>query len=354
MVQHSINITFALCLTALLSCSSSSEMNVVEVAQSTATPVTVDSTDTPFNGVSFVAPVRKVDASVFDAVVDANANWVTLMPYSYNEDGGKVLKWDSEWQWWGERVEGNRICIEMAKSKGLQVMVKPHVWLRHGSYTGDMKMDNEADWVLFEQSFEKYILQHAKASEEAKADAFCIGTEWKNFVAERPEFWEQLIAKVRKEFSGKLTYAGNWDAYRYFPHWDKLDYVGVDAYFPLSDAQNPTVEELKEGWQKSIDQLAEVHKQTGKPIIFTEWGYRSMDYVAKEPWETGKGNTVNQQAQANAYEAMFQTVGQQEWFKGGFVWKWFGQQEKAGGLKNNQFTPQNKPAQKVLEKYFAQ
>jgi hypothetical protein len=29
------------------------------------------------------------------------------------------------------------------------------------------------------------------------------------------------------------------------PFWNELDYIGIDAYFPLSDAVTPTVAELK-------------------------------------------------------------------------------------------------------------
>ncbi len=62
--------------------------------------------------------------------------------------------------------------------------------------------------------------------------------------------------------------------------------------------------------------------------------------------------SVNLEAQSNATEALFQSVWNEPWFAGGYIWKWFVNHEEVGGLKNNQFTPQNKPVQDVLEVYY--
>ena len=41
-----------------------------------------------------------------------------------------------------------------------------------------------------------------------------------------------------------------------------------------------------------------------------------------------------------------------EWWKGGFVWKWFPDHVNAGGENHTGFSPQNKAAQKVLTTHF--
>jgi hypothetical protein len=41
-----------------------------------------------------------------------------------------------------------------------------------------------------------------------------------------------------------------------------------------------------------------------------------------------------------------------EWCAGGFVWKWYAHHEASGGPNNNDYTPQNKPAQKVIELWY--
>jgi hypothetical protein len=45
-----------------------------------------------------------------------------------------------------------------------------------------------------------------------------------------------------------LTYAANWDKYDQVSFWDELDFIGIQAYFPLTDQTNPSAEEIKKGW----------------------------------------------------------------------------------------------------------
>lgn len=304
------------------------------------------------NGLSFVAPSREISKEAFNSVVNVNANWVSIMPFAYCETGKSKLRYNIDWQWWGERKIGTIGSINMAKDKGLKIMLKPHIWIRHGSFTGDYKLENEKDWLEFEEGFRNYTIDYAKIAQELNVEIYCIGTEMKSFFLERPDFWGKLIDEVRAVYKGKLTYAGNWDSYKFFPHWQKLDFIGVDAYFPLSKAISPTKEELIKGWQKPLEELKSIQEKHNKPILFTEFGYRSCDKTGDKPWETKRGGTVNLQAQVNAYEAIFDVFWKENWFAGGFVWKWFDFHEKSGGKEDNRFTPQNKPAEDVIKKQF--
>lgn len=92
-------------------------------------------------------------------------------------------------------------------------------------------------------------------------------------------------------------------------------------------------------------------KKFQKPILFTEYGYRSVHFNGKQPWKVDdiEGN-INFQAQVNGLQAIHNQFWKEDWFAGGFVWKWFHAHEKSGGKNNNRFTPQNKPAEKLLKK----
>jgi hypothetical protein len=59
-----------------------------------------------------------------------------------------------------------------------------------------------------------------------------------------------LIKKVRAVYSGKLTYAENWDCIDKVLFWDQLDYIGVDAYFPISKKKKQKMKEIRAGWKK--------------------------------------------------------------------------------------------------------
>ena len=132
-----------------------------------------------------------------------------------------------------------------------------------------------------------------------------------------------------------------------------MDYIGVDAYFPLSSSKTPTVEECKKGWQPhkaNLKRFSEAHK---KPILFTEYGYRSVDFAAKEPWKADRDMVdINFEAQSNAMQSLFEEVWQEDWFAGGFVWKWFHAHNKVGGETDSQFTPQNKPVEEIIRKFY--
>jgi hypothetical protein len=108
-----------------------------------------------------------------------------------------------------------------------------------------------------------------------------------------------------------------------------------------------------EGWKKHKPIIAQLSKDLDRPILFTEFGYRSTDFAGKKPWDVDrKKTTVNLEAQANTTKALFETFWHEDWFAGGFVWKWFHNHDEAGGKNDARFTPQNKPAEAVLRSHY--
>ena len=310
------------------------------------------------NGINFVASVNEMPSHCIAALSNVSANYVAFNPFAFSVSGESYVKYDNPRQWWGEKTQGTITCIQYAKEHQIEVMIKPHVWVRKEGWPANFKVDSEAEWVEWEKQYKEYIITFAKIAEEHHAKLFCIGTEFKTAVQERPQFWSGLIDDVRKVYSGKLTYAANWDSYQSFPHWAKLDYIGIDAYFPLSDSDTPTMKELMAAWQKPYNEIEAYQKKIGKPILFTEYGYRSIDKTAWKQWELednwsykGKDNAV---AQLNAYQALYQTFWNKPWFAGGFLWKWYDEHSEAGGINNSDYTPQNKPVQSVIKKVYQQ
>ena len=164
---------------------------------------------------------------------------------------------------------------------------------------------------------------------------------------------KDLIVEIKNIYKGKLTYAANWDEFKRTPFWSDLNYIGVDAYFPVSDSKTPTVAECLEGWKKHKVVIKGLSDKYKKPILFTEYGYRSVDFSGKEPWKSDRSmNVVNLEAQTNTTKALFETFWKEDWFAGGFIWKWFIEYDKVGGGKNSQFTPQNKPVESIIKAYF--
>ena len=306
------------------------------------------------NGVSFVGSRDEVTQEHVASLVDLNADHAAVMPFGFIRDlKTPEIIYNTERQWFGETTEGARQYIDQLRKKKMKIMLKPQIWIWRGEFTGNLSMKTEADWANLERSYEDFILTYAKLAEEVKAEIFCIGTELEEFVQQRPEFWSGLISKIREAYSGELTYAANWDEYPRVPFWSELDYIGIDAYFPLSDERTPTVDQLKAGWKPWKTKMMELAGNLNMPVLFTEFGYRSMDYTAKKPWLVDRDDqAVNLEGQANAKTALFQEFWGEEWFAGGFVWKWFIHHNEVGGKGDNRFTPQNKPAEEVIKLFY--
>lgn len=307
------------------------------------------------NGLSYVASNDSVRWEYVKPIIDVHANYVTLMPYGYttNKTNSKV-EFNNKQQWFGEQVHGIHQYAKELQKNGIKIMLKPQLWIR-GGFTGDLIMNTEEEWQSLETTYSKFILTYATTAEKIKAPIFCIGTELQQFVSLRPEYWSKLIKKIKKIYSGKLTYAANWDEFQQVPFWDQLDYIGIDAYFPLTEKESPSISDYEAGWLLHKEKIKKTHQKYGKPVLFTEFGYRSVNYAGKKPWDYSSTiGEVNFQAQSNGLQAIYNQFWNEHWFAGGFVWKWFMWHDRVGGLKDNRFTPQNKPAQELLSKLFKQ
>lgn len=287
-------------------------------------------------------------------VQKVNADWITVIPYGFTRTDRPSVTYNvKDWQWWGERPIGIRTTIQLAKKAGIHVMLKPQIWVPR-SWTGKLDFDDN-DWKKWEEDYEKFILQMTKIAQEEGVGLFCIGTEFEIHAVKRPQFWRNLIKKIRSQYSGKLTYAANWDNFEKNTFWDDLDYIGVNAYFPLVKEKTPSISALKKSWKKPMSKIQKLYCQYEKPILFTEFGYLSVDGCAYNTWELEaqlKTLPRNDEAQMNALEALFDTFWQQEWWAGGFLWKWYPDEKSHEGNYNKDYTPQGKLAEKCVTKWY--
>ncbi|MEQ9201290.1 MAG: hypothetical protein RLO09_01825 [Cyclobacteriaceae bacterium] len=304
------------------------------------------------NGVNLVSPSKKVDSIHFSKLNRINTGWVGIVPYAFSRQGEPKVIFDNSHQWWGESSAGTGEMIRLAQKNGFKVMLKPHVWMR-GGWIGEFELHSENDWHQWEAEYEKYILNFATIAESLNVEMFCIGTEYKMAATQRPNYWYELIRKVRAVYSGKLTYGANWDNYENIIFWDKLDYIGIDAYFPLVDDFHPPIQSMESAWKKTALNIKDFSEKFNKPILFTEYGYQSVNGAAGEHWKVKKDTpNLNMQLQSEAYECLYKTIWKESWVAGGFLWKWH-LHENRGGLQNPDWTPQGKPAEEVIARFYA-
>ena len=95
-------------------------------------------------------------------------------------------------------------------------------------------------------------------------------------------------------------------------------------------------------------------RRSGRPVAFTEIGYRSVAGGVKEPWNWETAGGTDLQLQSEAYRALFDTFWGREWFGGTFIWKWnpyLGAGKRSADTERD-FTPQGKPALEVIREYY--
>jgi hypothetical protein len=306
-------------------------------------------------GVNFVSPNTKTNFSNFKSLERIAANWIAFNPYAFSKSKEPGVTFNYQHSWWGEQSDGITFMIEQAKREKFKIMLKPHVWVVGEGWCGQYDLKDEKEWKEWEKDYARYILTYAKIAEKYKVEMLCIGTEYKIAATKRELFWRGLIKAIRKIYKGKITYAANWDNYQNIKFWDELDFIGIDAYFPLSQTKDGNTKELNLKWEGIITQLNKFSKENKKKIIFTEFGYKSTNYSTWNQWEIENirsDEKVNIKAQEIAYSALFSNVWNQSWFSGGFLWKWFPSDEKSGGLKNSDYTPQHKPVEEIIIKYY--
>lgn len=300
---------------------------------------------------------RGHDADAFEELAALNVTWISVTPFGWMRGGEPTVHTRTQNVWWGESDPGLEATFEGAREHGLKVLLNPHIWIRSrddGEWRGTIRFETKSDWQEWERTYRSFMMHYARLAARHDVEALCIGTELRATVQERPAYWTGLIDSVRSVYDGELTYAANW--YKEFeevPFWEELDFIGLQAYFPLASVGDTvTVEGLVGAWRSHVASIEKVQRRVGKPVVFTEMGYRSTVDAAEEPWLWRSPAPVDVEVQAACYEAMFRVFWERPWFNGVYIWKWYPYPERRDGRRAGDFTPQGKPAEEVMRRWY--
>lgn len=243
--------------------------------------------------------------------------------------------------------------IKYAQSKGLSIDLKPHVDPDNGYWRAMTDPADKATW------FKKYgdILNHyAQIAQANNVEELTIGVEYISLSTNKDNlgYWKNIISQVRGTFKGKLTYSAHWNTEAdNIPFWGDLDYIGLGAYYPVSQTPNPSLQSVISAWdQVNTAKIQPLTAKFNKPVMFTEIGYRSISGSTMEPWGGEPAGTApNMTEQATAYEALLSYWKNKPNMLGVTFIGW-SSDPNVGGTNDIWFTPQNKPAQDVMVKYF--
>jgi len=247
-------------------------------------------------------------------------------------------------------------AIDDLHAAGMNVLLKPMVDVNNGTWRGMIKpaAANVNTWFT---NYSAFIDHYATLGAQNGVNLFSVGCELNN-MEQYTSNWTSLISGVRSIYSAqgdtseKLTYAANWSGnnlgnggYTNVGFWNQLDYIGIDAYFPLANVADPSESSLLASWGSEATAINSWRTSAGltnENVIFTEAGYEAKSTTAENPAGVGSGSTPQDiQAQANAYQALLQTMAPEPWFDGVFWWEW---SPGDPASTDNSFDPDNKPA----------
>ncbi|MFA9459278.1 glycoside hydrolase family 113 [Thiohalorhabdus methylotrophus] len=241
-------------------------------------------------------------------------------------------------------------ALRAAHAAGLETLVKPQL-LVPGSWAGEIDPPSRKRWF---GAYGDHLLRYARIAEREGAEALVIGTELTKLGG--AEEWKGVIAAVRREYSGKLTYAAhNAEGVEAFAHWEWLDAVGMTLYPSLGQTARPPA--VRAHMTKALDRVEAAVTGLDLPVWVLEIGHPSATGSLPRPWDwrrlAGPGVEPNPGLQAMVLQEWIGVLRERPTLADNRVaratfWSWYGTLE-AGGYGDTGFTVQNKPAQVVLQ-----
>lgn len=197
------------------------------------------------------------------------------------------------------------IALRAFHEAGLRVTMRPLMDEKalkppKTGWRGNIEPTNRSAWFA---EYAKLLKPYAALAERHKAASFVIGAELNSL--ESDPGWNGLIAALKKDYSGELTYDANWDNFVNGPIKVPATSIGLDAYFPVEVPDNASVTTLVDGWNKWLDK-----KSTGPmpKVVLAEAGIGAMNGAYHAPGDFYNKRAVNEDVQANWYQAVCKVV----------------------------------------------
>jgi hypothetical protein len=244
--------------------------------------------------------IRFNDISILlDSIKKVGSNTVSIDIGVNVDDNGFVIPIESQMSQ-HPKISDLVTIFDLCKSKGFEnIIFKPH--------TIDNNTSNRLNWNVPDtlkynsnilKEWGNYLVNVTKLLGKNTPNIICIGTEMNTIDSKKKDEWVSLIKNLRSVYNGKLTYDALFDRWTSNPDiaevtfWDELDYIGLSLYAPVTKNNNPTENEINNGWitnpynlgnpgeyvDNIITYLSKISSSHGnKKIIALESGYQSCD-----------------------------------------------------------------------------
>jgi hypothetical protein len=293
--------------------------------------------------------------ALLDELVALGANAISITPFGriWSLDSTEILM-DFEQPYEANRQAVGRM-IAQAHTRGLQVLLIPHLWVETGGWRGEIDPGSPERWQAYQRSYRDFVTRWAADAERFGADALSIGVECKSWSGRLGAYWHDLITEIRKQFRGQLTYSSNWDEVEDVVFWDELDWVGVNAFYPLAEQNDASYTTYQAHAEQAVTRIADFGERLGKPVVFVEIGYTTRTDAAVEPWLWPDGMQavqVDEWEQARALVALGSAAAREPRLLGFYVWRYYANLDDVSQEAIWGFSPHGKLAEPALGALF--
>jgi hypothetical protein len=326
--------------------------------------------DLEFKGITYVGDRYCPEVSMDDPLsmksleelAATGANWIAIVVTEYQDYASSTeiapiyenFPKSAYYTYKTETIEALTAAIKKSHQLGLKVLLKPHIDLSkepryNAIWRGDIGgFGSEENWKKWFDSYTKMILKYAKLGEELGCEMLSISCELIS-VSGKSDYWRKMIKEIREVYKGLLTASANHSGEEFSKqYWDDLDYIGVDAYY-LYAGSVPGDTELDKKFEGILNRLEKLSQKFNRSIIITEIGRCSGNCRIGD--RSATPTPTDHYVQGYFYERFLKDFADRPFIKGFFWWAW-NTDPNTGGLNDHCITPQKKPAEYVLRKYY--
>ena len=289
------------------------------------------------------------EKSAFDSLKkmkeNTNSNFVILAPNGLQDTAqSEEICYTSEATVSDDELKG---MIDYAKELGMRVALKPTVNCKNGTWRAHVNFFDEdvvcePKWCNWFESYTEFQLHYARLAKEMGVEMHIAGCEM--VMAERREAeWRKLIADIRSEFDGLISY--NTDKYQEHnvKWWDAVDVISSSGYYPIDD------------WDNQLDRIEQVVKKFDKPFFFAEAGCMSVKGSNQVPNDWGVRGDYDEKGQADWFQAMFDACEKRDWVGGFGIWEWAAWHgDGRNPVKRGDYEVYGKAAADIIYRKFSQ
>ncbi len=299
--------------------------------------------------------------TIEDLYVPAFHGFFNLTAKHMKKQGYTWVEIDPPWQWIeanGLPAVSNEIAgnpnypddetfleeVRAYKQEGFKVHIAPQLCCT----SIDATNRPEEWWRAYFDETKRFLVYFAELAQQADADAFSYAvTEWDDekipLIVEQE--WRKIFGSIKEVFDGEVgemvwvlgpevssspTPVPDAQSIKWA---DKLDFILVHSDFPLSEKDNPTDKELKEGADAILDGIKVLYEEFDKPIILRN-GYFNVKYswkgqtfysISSIPWISDPEEALKKSKyefdtddHARTINAQFRAIAERPWVIGYF------------------------------------